>query len=121
MKSILLLITLIASSFAYAAANHANVLSLNAATTNVTTSAYVQLVASSPVATTNIVVSNSTGQVLVIAFGASGSEIDQIAVAPTTGLVNLDLGSILPAGSRVSVEALGASATTGFVTVSLIP
>lgn len=104
------------------AANPNNVIRLSTSSTNVTTSAYVQLSASTPIGTAKLVITNNTSSTLSFATGASGSEVQLVAVLPTSQLV-VDLGSIniMPAGTRLSVIAIDASATTGFITVSLMP
>ena len=93
------------------AANPNNVISVNAASTNITTSAYVVLSASTPIPCTKI----------LVVIGATGSEVDLIA-APSGYPVLIDIGlNIMPRGSQINLEALDASATTGFLAVSLIP
>ena len=103
------------------AANPNNVISVNAASTNITTSAYVVLSASTPIPCTKILVVNTTTKIIKLAIGATGSEVDLIA-APSGYPVLIDIGlNIMPRGSQINLEALDASAPTGFVAVSLIP
>ena len=83
--------------------------------TSVTTSAYVQLVASTTSATTEIEIFDSSGQGMIIATGAAASEVDQIFVFPGgNGRVPLKIA----AGTRVSIKAKTATASVGFVMVN---
>lgn len=103
------------------AANTNSVLKLSAAATNITTSAYLQLIAASLVGCFRIVMSNSTTSNILLAVGAAGSENELVAVAAGQSIV-LDLNSIntIPLGARLSLKAVDTNATTGWVTVSLI-
>lgn len=103
------------------AANHANVISVDASGTNITNAAYVQLSASTPIYTAKIVIVNNTSSIIRVAVGAAGSEVDLVAVNASSQMT-VDLGlNVVAKGSRVSLIALGATASTGFVAVSLIP
>lgn len=82
----------------------------NYSTTNVTTSAYVQLVASTSNATNTLEVFDSSGQALYLAVGASGSEVNQFIIFPGG---NGKVGLAIPSGSRVSVKAISATASAG--------
>lgn len=79
-------------------------------TTNVTTSAYVQIVASTVNTAQAIYISDTSGQTLKIAFGAPGSEVDQLSV-------NQGGPGLIPkyaaGGTRISIKALSATANTG--------
>lgn len=116
----LLPLILLFSIISSATSSNANIVSIVASTTNITTSAYVQLSASTPVATQKIVVANGTGQNLIIAVGAAGSEQGIIAVGTLMSAV-IPLSYNIPAGSRLSLEAIGATANTGTISVSLLP
>lgn len=113
------IMTLLFSVTANATGSNANVLSINTASTNITTGAYVQLTASTPITTRKIVISNGTTQILLMAIGASGSEQGLFAITASGSLV-VDLSNTLSAGSRISLEAVSATASSGFVTVSLL-
>lgn len=93
-----------------------NVLSYVA--TNVSTSAYVELVASSPIACSRLQICDTSTKVLKLATGASGSETD-ICSVPVSGTVVLPY--YLPIGTRISIRAVDASATTGYNVLSFIP
>lgn len=83
---------------------------------NVTTAAYVQLVASTTSATNLLQVFDSSGQTMIIAVGAAASEIDQCYIFPGG---QGDIPLAIPAGSRVSVKAKTASATSGYLAINL--
>ena len=104
------------------AANPNNIVSLNTASTNVTTGAYVTLAAATPISTAKILAFNGTSSIIKIAVGAAGNEVDLIALLPTSQVV-IELGSInvIPVGSRLSVEALDATASSKYVGVALLP
>lgn len=83
---------------------------------NVTTGAYVQLIASTTSATSLLDIFDSSGQAMIIAVGAAASEVDQFYVFPGgNGQVQL----AIPAGSRVSVKALTATASSGYLLLNL--
>lgn len=86
-------------------------------TTNVTTAAYVQLIASTADTINQIFIFDSSGQTLVLAVGAAASEVDKYQIVPGgNGLVNLTI----PASSRVSVKALSATASSGELDLTFI-
>lgn len=121
MKFILSLILafVLFSSQAFAAASSANILTLNTASTNVTTSAFVQLSSSTPIAVSRIIVANATSSIIKVAFGGSGSEVAQFAVGAGSTL-EVQLGAVQAAATRVSLEAVDATASSGYITVSLL-
>lgn len=83
--------------------------------TPVTTGAYVQLVAATALETAEIEIFDSSGQALYLAVGAPGSEVDQMIIFPGgNGRVTLEI----PAGSRVSVKAITATANAGFIAIN---
>jgi hypothetical protein len=83
--------------------------------TNVTTSAYVQLVASTSSTVNMIEIFDSSGQSMIIGVGASGSEVIQLYTTPGgNGQVPL----AIPSGSRVAIKALTGSATSGYITIN---
>lgn len=77
---------------------------------SVTTAAYVQLVAATTGVINKIQIFDSSGSVLKIAVGAAASEVDQIFVFPGG---NGDVDLLIPVGSRISIKAVDADATTG--------
>ncbi len=84
--------------------------------TNVTTGAYVQLIASTSGTTNVIEIFDSSGQTLKIAFGAAGFEVDQFIVFPGgNGRITCKIAS----GTRVSIKALSGTASTGEIDINL--
>lgn len=84
--------------------------------TAVTTSAYVQLIASTSNIYEELEIFDSSGQTLKLAFGGSGSEVDQFLIFPGGN------GRILhhcPVGTRISIEAVSANATVGEIDLNL--
>ena len=83
----------------------------------VTTSAYVQLIASTLDTINYLNIFDSSGQTLVLAVGAAASEVDQIYITPGgTGSINL----LIPTGSRVSVKAVSATANVGELDITFL-
>ena len=81
--------------------------------TAVTTAAYIQVLASTSAEANKIEIFDSSGQTLVLAFGAVGVEVDQIYIIPGgNGQVALHI----PASTRLSVKAVSANATSGELT-----
>lgn len=84
--------------------------------TSVTTAAYVQLIASTASAASLVELFDSSGQTLVLAVGAAASEVDQFYINPGgNGQVPLSI----PAGSRVSIKAVTATAAAGYINLTL--
>jgi len=82
----------------------------------VTTAAYVTLIASTSAAAKEIEIFDSSGQTLKLAVGAAASEVDQILVFPGgNGRVKL----AIPAGTRLSIKAVSASASVGEIAINL--
>jgi hypothetical protein len=78
--------------------------------TNVTTAAYVQLIASTSSDINVLDIFDSSGETLVFAVGAAASEVNQFYIAPGgNGKIEL----YIPSGSRLSVKAVSATASTG--------
>jgi hypothetical protein len=94
---------------------------LNYATTNVTTSAYVTLVGSTPITVSKLVICDTSGQFLKIATGSAGNEVDIFAFG-VDPLVSgcFVLPYYLKAGTRLSIKSVTASATSGVNTLSFI-
>lgn len=86
--------------------------------TNVTTSAYTQLIASTPISISKLQILDTSGKILKIAIGEAGSEID-ICSTSVSGIVIVPY--YIPAGTRISIKAVDANATTGYNVLGLIP
>ncbi len=85
---------------------------------NVTTAAYTQLVASLAADCTAIEVFDSSGQILLFAVGAGGSEVDKLYITPGG---NEDLiGVVLSAGDRIAIKAVDGNAVTGDIVINFI-
>jgi hypothetical protein len=96
-----------------AAINHVNNVY---STTNVTSSAYVQILASTSAAVSEVEIFDSSGQTLILATGAPGLEVDQVYITPGgNGRIPLAIAT----GTRVSVKALSTSATVGILLVNM--
>jgi hypothetical protein len=84
--------------------------------TNITTGAYVQLVASTTHTTNTIHIFDSSGQAMILGVGASGSEVIQLYVPPGGDTYTLDI----PSGSRIAYKALSANAVSGYLLMSFL-
>lgn len=101
--------TFTASVYGQTPANHAR---NDYTVTPVTSSAYVQLLGSTSAVINAIEIFDSSGQTLVLAFGAMGSEVDQIYIIPGgNGRIPLSI----PSGTRVSIKAVTATASAGYI------
>lgn len=116
-KSWALLGFLFFSSAALGAANTTQVNVLSYSSTNVTTSAYVALVASTPISVSKLEVCDTSGKILKIASGQSGSELDLFSVQVSGCIV---VPYYLPAGSRLSIKAIDATASSGYNVLSFL-
>ena len=85
--------------------------------TPVTTSAYVELVASTSAAVKEMQIFDSSGQTLVIAIGAAASEVDKLYVFPGG---NGNIKVKIPAASRVSVKAVSNTANAGEISINFL-
>ena len=82
----------------------------------VTTLAYTQLIAATAAYTTQLDIFDSSGQTLVLAFGAAAAEVDQFLITPGgVGPYNI----AIPAGTRISIKAVSANATVGEIDINL--
>lgn len=84
---------------------------INYSSTNVTTSAYTQITASTSGAINRLYIADTSGSALIIAVGGAGSENDQLYVGPGGSDAPYELN--VPSGSRLSIKALDANATSG--------
>lgn len=88
---------------------------LDTSTTNVTSSAWVQLVASMPFACSSILIQNSGSSVLQMALGGSGAEVAIGLFVPSQAwLLPVQFGK----GQRVSLKSMGATQSTGTVSMT---
>ena len=89
---------------------------LDYSSTNVTTSAYTQLIASTAGAIKEVEIFDSSGSTMVLATGAAASEVDKNYVFPGG---NGRIPMAIAASTRLSVKAISANATTGEITINL--
>ncbi len=83
--------------------------------------AYVTAIAATPITVSQMYVCDTSGQIIKIASGASGSEVD-LFTAPVSGCQNIAVSPYLVAGTRLSVKRAGStSPSTGANTISLLP
>jgi len=77
---------------------------------NVTTGAWVQIIASTAAAINWLTIFDSCGQTLELGTGAAASE-SRVLIIPPGGVTNVPLR--IAAGTRVSLRAISADCTTG--------
>lgn len=83
--------------------------------TNVTTSAYVEMISSLSVNASGIFIFDSSGQTLLLGVGSAGNEVVYTLVEPGgNGFVPL----FIPKGSRVALKALSATASSGYFDIT---
>ena len=119
MRMFLLILTLIFTSSLYAAPGPTRVAFTKVrnvySSTNVTTSAWVQLVAVTANPTTSLEIFDSSGQTLQLGVGASGSEVGQLYIYPGGNGVILEG---IAKGSRVSIKAVSGTANSGEIDIN---
>lgn len=92
-------------------------LALDTSSTNITSAAYVQLIASSSAASTYVNIFNGSGSILELATGGSGSEVVVLVIPP--GGVEASLS--IAASTRISVRrypSVSTDMTSGFFTIN---
>ena len=85
--------------------------------TSVGTGAYVELVSSTSAEIKKIQIFDSSGQTLVIATGASSSEVDKLYVFPGG---NGDIDVSIPASTRISIKAISDTANAGEISINFL-
>lgn len=95
-----------------------NVATLSYASTNVTTGAYVTLLASTPISAKALEICDTSGRLIKLATGGSGSEVDIATVSPNSCVV---VSQYLVPGTRISLRAIDATANSGYNATSLVP
>lgn len=88
------------------------------ASASITTNAYSEIFASAPTSVSKMLVCDTSGQILIIAIGPAGEEVD-IATTFINGCVLIP--SFIKEGTRISMKAVTGNATTGYNTFSLVP
>jgi hypothetical protein len=112
---LILIAMTLASSFSQAS----NVMTLSYAGTNVTTGAYVTF-GNAPITSGTIIICDNSGQIVKVAFGSVGNEVDQLT-APISSCMQVPLTINVNSGTRISLKAVNASATTGYSVISFLP
>lgn len=84
---------------------------------SVTTSAYTTLVTSTPITVSKLQVTDTSGQLLKIAVGNPGSEVD-IFCAPVSG--SQIINYYLQAGQRLSIKAISNTASSGYNAIAFL-
>lgn len=78
---------------------------------NITSGAWVELIASTSQAVTKINVIDTGGEALEFGVGAAASEVRKVAIPPGGFEGNIDIS--IPAGSRISLRAVGDTSEVG--------
>lgn len=100
------------------AADTSRVHVLSYSSTNVSTTGYTVLIASTSETCARLQITDTSGKILKLAYGAAGSEVDFCGVPVSgTALVNY----YIPPFTQISIKAIDANATTGYNILSLIP
>lgn len=86
--------------------------------TNVTTGAFVELVAALGVTAVGLEIFDSSGETLELATGAAASEVRKMLIMPggNSGVIPVSIAS----GTRLSVRAVSANATVGRLNINVI-
>lgn len=88
----------------------------NNSSTNITTGAYVELIASTSGTARGIEVSDTGGRWYYLATGAAASEVDLLLVPPGgTAILPVQIAS----GTRLSIKAIDGTSSTGYVGVNI--
>ena len=82
---------------------------------NVTTGAWVQLLAAVSVDINSIEIFDSSGQTLEIGFGAGGAEVSKFYVFPGG---NGRIPIFIPSGTRIAIQAISALADAGEISIN---
>jgi len=86
------------------------------ASSNVTTAAYTEILASVPTTSTRIEVFDSSGQTMILAFGLAGFESDQMFIFPGgNGAVDITIYTT----TRLSIKAKTETASEGYLAINL--
>lgn len=86
--------------------------------TNISTAAFVQLVASLASAAKGFFLFDSSGQTLELAIGAAASE-SRILIIPPGGIDGF-VPLAIPAGTRISAKAISADAVDGEIDITFL-
>lgn len=87
-------------------------------TVNLTTSAYVQVTASTTGAINRLYIADTSGSAIILATGGAGSEVDQLYIGPGGSDAPYELN--IPTGTRVAIKALDVNATSGQIIITAL-
>lgn len=94
-----------------------NNIRLDSASTNITSSAYVQLLATTSGHVAGIDIANGGAQDLVLALGAAGAEVDWMYIKASTTYQRFNVA--ISKDMRVSVKSLGSTLSSGTIVINL--
>ena len=103
------------SCFAEYAISVLDAWTINTGSNSITTSAYDEIEDSTTVRCLHFMASNQTTSHIVIAIGGSGAEVDKWVLPPKGGFAFLPVR--LSSGLRISLKAVDATASSGFVVI----
>jgi len=89
---------------------------LNSGSTNITAAAFFELQAATAKACSAVCLTNQGAQPILVATGAAGSEVLTGLVIPPADAIIVPIE--IAAGVRVSLKSLGATQSSGYVTIS---
>ncbi len=110
-------VSFLVTAISFAANDTSQVHVLSYSGTNVTTSAYVTLVASTPISVSHVEICDTSTKLLKIASGSVGNEKDLFTVH-ISGCVTMPY--YIVAGTRLSIKAVDATASTGYNTLAFL-
>jgi hypothetical protein len=90
----------------------------NYASVNVTTSAYVQVVASTTGDINRLYIADTSGSAIILAVGGAGSEVDKLYIGPGGNEAPYELN--ITSGSRIAIKALDVNATSGRIIITAL-
>ena len=90
----------------------------NYASVNLTTSAYVQVTASTTGDINRLYIADTSGSAIILATGAAGSEVDRLYIGPGGNEAPYELN--IPSGTRVAIKALDVNATSGRIIITAL-
>ena len=94
--------------------------SINAGSTNITTAAWVEIVAATSQPFSFLEVFNQTTKILKLAVGASGQEQElPVFIYPGIGSQLIPFNEQIKKGQRISARAVDANATTGYLLLNM--
>jgi hypothetical protein len=106
------------ASFTPAVYTPVDLISHSYASTNVTTAAYVEIEASTADDASQIMIADSSGCRLILATGAAASEVPLLYIPE--GSWEFPIPVSIAAGTRLSIKALDTTATSGYMTITLL-